>query len=287
MSPSRRETPAERQAYARWQERRRKLVSLGQWEPFVDAEPVREHLRKINAAGMSYRAICERLGLPQDSSLQYLMWGRGDGPGRQVRRETAELVLSYWPRLEDYPEGARVDATGTRRRVEALAVMGWSKQVLAERMAMRGEHLRKVVGRDRVTVRIARRVAAVYDALWNQDPLKHGVPLASVSRVLADAKRLGFSSPLAWDDDTIDDPAAEPDLGEQVPRFVELAENGFELEQRYGYTREHAAARLGVSKDVLQKSMGQYRAAQSEAGTPDACVTRERIMSQNQMGEAA
>jgi DNA-binding CsgD family transcriptional regulator len=187
------------------------LVAAGAWEPFVDAEPVREHLRKVNAAGMPYMAICERLGLAQSSSLQHLMWGRGEyGPGQQVRRETAELVMSYWPSLDDFPDAARIDATGTRRRVEAMAVRGWPRHMMAEQVGTVESHFRKAAGRSRVTARLARRVAALYDAWWDKDPLEHGVPMRSVSRVRADAARQGFRSALAWDDDTIDDPNAVP-----------------------------------------------------------------------------
>ncbi|MDR3083700.1 MAG: hypothetical protein LBV60_22755, partial [Streptomyces sp.] len=89
-------------ANARWQARRRRLIAYGQWQPFVDAEPVRAHLKEINAEGMPIAAICEQLGMPHTSSLQHLMYGRAHyGPGQQVRRETAELVLNYWPSLAD------------------------------------------------------------------------------------------------------------------------------------------------------------------------------------------
>lgn len=206
-------SPAVKLASARWQVRRRQLIRSGQWEPFVAAEPVREHLRKVNATGMPYRAICARLGFEHDSALQHLLWGRGEyGPGQLVRRETAELVLSYWPSLKDFPEGARIEATGTRRRIEALAVRGWSRRVVADRIGLEVTHFRKALARERVTVRLARQVAAVYDAWWNQDPLEHGVSLQSVARTRSDAARSGFYSPLAWDDDTIDDPNAVPQI---------------------------------------------------------------------------
>ena len=163
-----RSTPALKAADLRRQRERRALVRAGQWEPFVDAEPVRAHLRSINAAGMPYMAVAERLGLAQNSSLQYLMWGRGDyGPGRMVRRETAELIMSYWPSLGDYPEAARIDATGTRRRVQALATRGWSRRMIADHIGMDGTYFRKVCNRDRVTVRVARAIAAVYDEYWD------------------------------------------------------------------------------------------------------------------------
>lgn len=223
-------TEAQRAANARWQVRRRRLVSYGQWEPFVDAEPVREHLRQINAAGMPYMVISERLGLAQNSSLQHLMWGRGNyGPGRQVRRETAELVLAYWPSLNDFPDAARIDATGTRRRIEALAVRGWPRRVMAERVGMRREHFQKVASRERVTARLARKVAEMYDAWWNEDPLEHGISLHAASRVQADAQRAGLHSALAWDDDTIDDPQAVPRIDAPKP----VASEGENLVDRW------------------------------------------------------
>lgn len=217
-SMSRGKTASERAASARWQVRRRRLVAAGQWEPFVDAEPVREHLRKVNAAGMSYTAICERLGLAHSSSLQHLVYGRGEyGPGRHVRRETAELILSYWPSLDDFPDSARIDPTGTRRRVEALAVRGWSRCAIAKKVGMQPAHFKKALGRERVTARLARGVAAVYDAWWDQDPLEHGLSPQSVSRVRAAAQQAGCHSALAWDDDTIDDPNAVPMLDAETP----------------------------------------------------------------------
>ncbi|CAL9668381.1 hypothetical protein SUDANB145_07281 (plasmid) [Streptomyces sp. enrichment culture] len=204
-------TPSQRIAHTHMQARRRRLKALGQWQPYVDAEPVRQHLRKVNAAGMPYRAINERLRLPHESSLQYLMWGKGKwGPGQKVRRETAELVLAYWPTLDDFPDLALIDATGTRRRVEALAVQGWSRNWVGEQVGIRPEHFRKAVKRDRVEARLARAVVAVYDRWWDQDPLEHGVRRNPVARVKADAARAGFHSALAWDDDTIDDPNAAP-----------------------------------------------------------------------------
>ncbi|MFD5899093.1 hypothetical protein [Streptomyces sp. NPDC060366] len=208
---TRHNTPALRLASARWQARRRRLIKLGQWEPFVDSEPVREHLKQINASGMSYWAIAKRLGLAQESSLQHLMWGRdGYGPSKLIRAETAELVMGFWPALEDFPDAARIDSTGTRRRVEALAVRGWPRHMMAKKAGMGEQAFRKACNKDRVPARMARAVVAVYDAWWNQDPLEHGVPLNSVTRVRGDAKRCGFHSALAWDDDTIDDPAARP-----------------------------------------------------------------------------
>lgn len=302
---------AARAASARWQVRRRQLMSYGQWEPFVDAEPVRAHLRKVNAAGMPYMAIAERLGLAQNSSLQHLVWGRGSyGPGKQVRRETAELVLSYWPSLDDFPDAARIDATGTRRRIQALAVRGWSRQWMAEQIGIREDHFRKSCSRDRVTARLARSVAALYDGWWNQDPIEHGLPMRSVSRVRSDAARSGFHSALAWDDDTIDDPNAVP-LDDAVQPVVTEGANvadrwllgesvvlGREdrrkvLHHLYEWTNDttaEIAARLDMTPAAAERQWERIKERAQADGRRvwrRVYVPRERDLAKNQLEEAA
>jgi len=37
-----------------------------------------------------------------------------------VRRELAEALLTYWPVLDDFPDSARIEGCGTRRRLQAL-----------------------------------------------------------------------------------------------------------------------------------------------------------------------
>lgn len=243
-------------ANARWQAHRRRLIAYGRWQPFVDAEPVREHLRKVMAEGMPLTGICERLNLPHTSSLQHLMYGRGPyGPGHQVRRETAELILAYWPSLDDFPDGSRIDPTGTRRRVQALGVHGWPRHWMARQIGMSESPFKRALNKERVTARIARAVAGLYDEWWNRDPLEYGLLPKSVARVKADAARAGWHGPLAWDDDTIDDPAAVPDLGEKVRRSEALVENARWLMEEHGHTREGAAVRLGVQKASLDQAL--------------------------------
>ena len=209
-------------ANARWQAHRRRLIAYGRWQPFVDAEPVREHLRKVMAEGMPLTGICERLNLPHTSSLQHLMYGRGPyGPGHQVRRETAELILAYWPSLDDFPDGSRIDPTGTRRRVQALGVHGWPRHWMARQIGMSESPFKRALNKERVTARIARAVAGLYDEWWNRDPLEYGLLPKSVARVKADAARAGWHGPLAWDDDTIDDPAAVPQTDAPLPVATE------------------------------------------------------------------
>jgi hypothetical protein len=101
----------------------------------------------------------------------------------------------------------RVPKTGTTRRVRALARIGWS-MVDIERTAglSAGMLSAGVLSKSKNRASVARAthlaVAAVYNSLWD----KPG-PSAWVRN---HAARQGWPPPLAWDDDTIDDPDAQP-----------------------------------------------------------------------------
>jgi len=298
-------------ANARWQAHRRRLIAYGRWQPFVDAEPVREHLRKVMAEGMPLTGICERLNLPHTSSLQHLMYGRGPyGPGHQVRRETAELILAYWPSLDDFPDGSRIDPTGTRRRVQALGVHGWPRHWMARQIGMSESPFKRALNKERVTARIARAVAGLYDEWWNRDPLEYGLLPKSVARVKADAARAGWHGPLAWDDDTIDDPAAVPQTDAPLPVATEggnvaarwlLGESVIlgrddrreVLQHLFEWTNdttEEIAVRLDMSpvaaaqqwERIKKRARGEGRRVWRRVYVP-----RERDLTRNEMGEAA
>jgi AraC-like DNA-binding protein len=298
-------------ASARWQARRRRLMAYGQWEPFVDAAPVRAHLRAINASGMPISAVCERLGLPHTSSLQHLLYGRGEyGPGQQVRRETAQLVLSYWPCLADFPDHARIDSTGTRRRVQALMVRGWPRHLMATEIGMSATYFKKALHKDRVTAHMAREVAALYDTWWDQDPMEHGLAQRVVNRVRADAARDGLCGPLAWDEDTIDDPKALPVTDAMEPVATEggnvaarwlMGESVIlgrddrreVLAHLYEWTNDttaEIAARLEMTPAAAERQwerMKERAAADGRRLWRRVYVPRERDLKQDELEEAA
>lgn len=207
----------ERAAHARYRRRRRKLITLGQWHPFMDAQPVREHVLAIRDAGLSPRELESVLGLTRDT-FRYMLWGTsGHPPAQKIRREVAEMVLSFWPTLADFPDTARIDPTGTRRRVDALMTLGWTRKAMADALGMLHTSLNRALLGERITARIARAIAALYDQWWNQRPEHHGVLPQYAERTRRIAVEKGLMSPLAWDDDTIDDPNAVPMLDAETP----------------------------------------------------------------------
>lgn len=59
-------------------------------------------------------------------------------------------------------------------------------------------------------------------------------------------------------------PGKRAELRRPHPRYIALAEDCDELE-RQGHTREQIAARLGVTRDGLQRALSLYRQKQMEA----------------------
>lgn len=100
----------------------------------------------------------------------------------------------------------RIDATGTVRRLRALAVIGWDVYTLADRLSWDWHRVSRIrTGAQQMVLRdTARAIAAIYDEL--------AARRGPSARAALDARQRGWQPPLAWDDDTIDDPTAEPNV---------------------------------------------------------------------------
>src|SRR5205085_11515119 len=98
-----------------------------------------------------------------------------------------------------------IDPTGTVRRIRALAALGWPLDELGARLGMTGRNLARVP----LQARVHRDTAAKVAVLYNELSMTPGP--SPRSRRLAKAK--GWPPPLAWDDETIDDPKARPNRG--------------------------------------------------------------------------
>lgn len=198
---------AARRAYdRRCSARRRYLVGTGRWEtPFIDAEPARQHVLALQAAGLSWAQIAEMAGL-DTWRVAYLLRGAphaGRPPQRRLRPNVAAALLAVSPVPRRLPTAGSVDGTGTRRRLQALATLGWSMPRVGREAGVSGTRLYEIAtGHGMVRASTARAVRAAYDRLWDRPG---GSPKTRTM-----ARRNGWLPPAAWDDDTIDNPAAKP-----------------------------------------------------------------------------
>lgn len=106
-------------------------------------------------------------------------------------------------RLARLAAGPRmVDATGTRRRIHALLAIGWPHAEIGRRLARSRAAITLMCTRTQVRPSSAERVRALYSALADTP----GPSLITAGK----ARALGHPPPIAWDDDTIEDPGAQP-----------------------------------------------------------------------------
>ncbi|MDX3527105.1 hypothetical protein P1P75_11790 [Streptomyces sp. ID05-39B] len=192
---------------------RRRAIAYGRWQPFVDAEPVRQHVRSLGEFGIGWMRAARLAGV-STGGVSKLLYGdrpRGLGPSRRVRPETALKLLGVEPTLDNLGDRLPVDGTGTRRRLQALVYAGWTQSELARRMDMNRANFARTIVSCLVEVRTLKTTRTVYDTLWRVDPMSAGVPQHRADAARRIAVSRGWAPVGAWDDDTIDDPAAFPD----------------------------------------------------------------------------
>lgn len=133
-------------------------------------------------------------------------------------------------------QSAYVDITGSRRRTEALATLGWSMRYLSRRLGFHPDRLSVMLTEQgSLSRRNARRIGELFEELCMLFPPETTTgERVSASRTRALARRRGYAPALAWDD--IDDPDEEPKLGAETgPR--EIAECGTPAAIRRHYRR--------------------------------------------------
>lgn len=109
-----------------------------------------------------------------------------------------------WPEVDWAP------AVGARRRLQALATIGYSATTLATSTgitASRLQNIRTDTKHPRIRPETWVKVTEAYDSVWDK-------PITTVAgrRCATWARRSGYVPPLAWDDDSIDDPSASPNV---------------------------------------------------------------------------
>lgn len=99
-----------------------------------------------------------------------------------------------------------IDATGVRRRLEALQCLGWSLTEVGERIGKNQQNMSKLaIGHQRVYRETYAKVCEVYDELsMTPNTTRYS------ERTRALARSRGYVPPLCWDSTDIDDPAATP-----------------------------------------------------------------------------
>lgn len=151
------------------------------------------------------------------------------------------------------PDRLTIDSTGTARRIQALAAIGWSYPLIAARLGVktpRVGHLARQM-HDRVTRTVHNQVAAMYRELCMKTPPQGTrAERYAVTRAKASAAANQWAPPLAWDN--IDDPT-------DTPKGVGHARGHADPEEwlllvRAGEDPGRAARRVGVTLSAISRA---------------------------------
>lgn len=138
-----------------------------------------------------------------------------------------------------------VDATATHRRIKALVAAGWTCEQLGKHLGYNTRQaVKDLLDGPRVYRSTHDRVEALYVTLQNLPGPSQLNRMRSVHK--------GWAVPYAWDEDTITDPAAEPDHGTRTRGWLPAKELMYEygVIRDSGMTHAYALKELGVSDDA-------------------------------------
>lgn len=193
----------------------------------VPSDAAREHLARLLMAGLTMAEVGRRAGLSRQA-VDY------------VRTHT-----TVTPRLEQ----AILNVSGPthfggRRRVAALLAVGWTtRQIEREAGLCQGAVSSILTGRRRATDAALPGIVRAYEAMWRGPA--HPNPIT-----LRHAQKCGYAPPMAWDDDTIDDPEAAPQGVPEAPERLTVAARVAELLD-IGCSVTEIPSRVGA-RDITQ-----------------------------------
>jgi hypothetical protein len=172
-------------------------------------ERAQVHVQALTAQhGFSVRSIADASGVAAATISEL---NRGVCSGLKVVTETlilsvtAEKILSR-PNREGF-----VPNIGARRRLQALMVIGYRHSDISAKLGFNSALVLNQAG-NWISRRKHDKVKDVYGHLWNRP--------GPSARTRGRAANLGYLPPLAWDDESIDDPSAEPETGDTTKKWL-------------------------------------------------------------------
>lgn len=221
----------------------------------VDAQPVIERLRTLTAAGWSQGAIAESAGSDSGNISMIL-----SGHFRRVHPKTARSILAI--PADASPKNYWVDPTGTIRRVQALAAIGWPVRRTAADVGMSESGMRHLINGHHSNAQrsIALAVANLYES-------RSTVPGPS-PEAAGWARKFGWPDPTYWEDTgAIDDPTHDPHALEPARTRIEQIAEDADWLLRAGHDIDHIANRLGVTRSYINKALAHQRNNRTEERT--------------------
>ena len=140
---------------------RAQAVITGFWNPFSDAEPVRQHLDRLRGAGIGVDQIARLSGVP-GNTVRAVIYGRHGRPVTRLKTTTATRLTAIRATATGRAPRSTVDATHTRAQLQQLLAVGLQWPDIAAELGRTPANLRRTMRRSTVTVQTARTVARLH-----------------------------------------------------------------------------------------------------------------------------
>lgn len=222
----------------------------------VDSEIVRAHIARLRDAGIGCIRIAQLAGV-SPRTISRIAGGHSKS---YTYADRARAILAVNPAV-DRP--FRMDPTGASRRLRALVAMGYTQpQIRAALPTAKPQIQRYLVGTaSGIRPETHDQIDAAFQTLSVQSPPTGGY----ADRAREIAARRGFLPALAWDLETIDDPAAEPftDAVRRPPKLGDVLEDFrleyLELRDEFRLTDTAIAERIGITDELLLKRLSRLK----------------------------
>lgn len=220
----------------------------GTHNPLVPPDRAAAHMRTLmDQWGVGVIAIMGRASVENSHGGKIL-----DGSVKQITRRMEAAILRV--RFEDLDGRNRMSARGVRRRLQALACLGWTCEDIVPYAGLSLGTLLRIRGGKAQHCSIAahRAVAAAYEELWDR-PAPDKTPGIARARVRTRARAAaeGWVPPAGWDDIDLDEAPAVADDG-VVSIKARRRQDAIDLIAG-GVAPTLVADRLGMSVKNLQR----------------------------------
>lgn len=212
--------------------------------------PIRQHIRDLMAAGTGWRVVADLAGIPR-SKVHRILYRNPD----VINTAMAEAILAVTATMPSPARAAdtKVDATGVRRRIQALHHDGYDSDHIGAAIGERPQRIRAWLCCARIDARHAETVTNLF-ATWSGTPAEtKGVDPETARRARALARRRRWARAGAWCDG-IDDPGAAPMSWYGVRRSEDLVADAEEIRRTWGVGWDLVAERLQVRRNTLDKA---------------------------------
>ncbi|GGS41227.1 hypothetical protein F2B00_03145 [Streptomyces parvus] len=219
---------------------------------FLSRHIVAAHLRTLLDNGWTGKMVADAAGINRKT-----VWNILNSDVTTVRHDTARAVLALTPTRR--PDGT-VPSVGTRRRVHALAAMGWPLSWIAEQAGLSFTGLRDLSAGRTKSVKGTYRDAI--DALYRTHSMRPGPSQAARRTALGK----GWVTAAAWDGAVIDDPSAEPELSPETSlnrdELAAIRRADVEHLDKFGVSPDEIAHRLGMAESTVKGIVKELRAGE-------------------------